>query len=556
MRCTQPFVRHHFPVVLLLLGFLLGVVPVAQAAGRIFSRFEVPFVSPPSTKAPKVQNGGSSSGPSSASVASAPVYTFTKLDVPFAGARNTVAWGINGSRQIVGNYFDSTRGKTRGFFDDGGVFTTIDVPFTNFSWLLCLCGINDSDKFVGEYVGTNGWGNGFLDSAGVFTLIDFPGAIASGTFGINNSGQIAGDYRDTAKRLHGFLRTSVSDLVAAYAFNEGSGTTASDSSGNGNTGTVVNNPTWTTGKVGSALLLNGTNQYVHVPFNPSFNLSGDLTVAGWVKDAAHGPLLAKHNGSISADYAVYIHGSGIFDLYGDGLTPAVVSSTRAIPADHAWHHVAVTRQGSTVTFYLDGSAAGSRTMSGSFGANASPVDLGCDITGCNSAGELLQGSIDEVRLYNRALSASEIQTVMNATTATTPPPQQVTQFSTIDVPGSTGSAAAGINIDGLIVGGSYNGSIEHGLLYNKGQLSTIDVPGASSTELEGINKQGQIVATYWDSAGTAHGALYSQGAFFVMDVPFPGATHTAAYGINDLGDIVGVYADSAGNHGFIATPNP
>ncbi|HJY81928.1 MAG TPA: LamG-like jellyroll fold domain-containing protein, partial [Candidatus Binatia bacterium] len=202
-------------------------------------------------------------------------------------------------------------------------------------------------------------------------------------------------------------------LVAAYSFNEGGGTTASDASGNGHTGTVVNSPTWTTGKVGSALLLNGTNQYVDVPSNSAFNLTGDLTVAAWVKDAAHGSLLAKHNGSTSGDYAVYIHGSGIFDLYGDGLTPAAVSSTRAIPADHAWHHVAVTRQGSTVTFYLDGSAAGTASMAGAFHTNSSPVDIGCDETGCNDLNGLLTGSVDEVRLYNRALSASEIQTVMN-----------------------------------------------------------------------------------------------------------------------------------------------
>src|SRR5262249_41827529 len=186
---------------------------------------------------------------------------------------------------------------------------------------------------------------------------------------------------NTSSTTAGVGGTPPPGLVAAYSFNEGGGTTASDASGNGNTGTVVNSPTWVTGEYGSALLLNGTNQYVHVPSNSAFNLTGDLTVAAWVKDAAHGSLLAKHNGSTSGDYAVYIHGSGIFDLYGDGLTPAAVSSTRAIPADHAWHHVAVTRQGSTVTFYLDGSAAGTASMAGAFHTNSSPVDIGCDETG-------------------------------------------------------------------------------------------------------------------------------------------------------------------------------
>ena len=62
-------------------------------------------------------------------------------------------------------------------------------------------------------------------------------------------------------------------LVAAYAFDEGSGTTVADSSGNGNNGTVAN-ATWTaTGKFGQALVFNGTSTRVTVPDSPSLHLT-------------------------------------------------------------------------------------------------------------------------------------------------------------------------------------------------------------------------------------------------------------------------------------------
>src|SRR5262249_21022594 len=309
-----------------------------------------------------------------------------------------------------------------------------------------------------------------------------------------------------------------------------------------------------------ALSFNGVNAYVTVSNAPSLNLTGDLTITAWVKGlstAYENPIVAKHNGSATYDYDFFLYKDRALVLYADGMSPAFVQSSVAIPDTTNWHHVAVTRKSSSVTFYLDGSPAGTASMAGAFHTNSSPVDIGCDAANCNTTDGLLKGSGDEVRIYNRALSASEIQTVMNSTTASSPPPQPVTQFSTIDVPGSTGSAAAGINIGGLIVGGFYESTgKEHGFLYNKGQFSTLDVPGASSTELEGVNQQGQIVGVYWDSIGTAHGALYSQGAFFVMDVPFPGATDTAAYGINDLGYIVGGYYGSTGDNGLIAAPRP
>jgi hypothetical protein len=77
-------------------------------------------------------------------------------------------------------------------------------------------------------------------------------------------------------------RAATPGLVAAYSFDEGSGSTVTDSSGNGNTGTV-SGATWTgAGKYGGALSFNGTNARINVPNSASLQLSSGMTLEAWV----------------------------------------------------------------------------------------------------------------------------------------------------------------------------------------------------------------------------------------------------------------------------------
>jgi hypothetical protein len=222
-------------------------------------------------------------------------------------------------------------------------------------------------------------------------------------------------------------------LAAAYNFDEGRGITASDSSGNGNTGTLVNTPTWTTGKFGNALFFNGVNQYVRVANSSSLNIIGDITITAWVKGlntTYENPIVAKHNGSASWDYDFYIY-KGAMWFWADGQSQVVVKASVTFLDTTKWHHVAVTRNNGTVTFYLDGNPAGSRSMQGKFKTNASTVDIGCDSATCNTPDGLLRGSIDAVRIYNRALSASQIQTDMLTATATAPSRMSMTTAASL-----------------------------------------------------------------------------------------------------------------------------
>ena len=95
-------------------------------------------------------------------------------------------------------------------------------------------------------------------------------------------------------------------------------------------------------------------------------------------------------------------------------------------------------------------------------------------------------------------------------------------FTTIDVPGATGTGAARSNAVGQIVGGYADANgMGHGFLLDNGTFTTIDFPGAVGTTTFGINAAGQIVGIYGE-AGTEHGYLLDNGAFTTIDVP--GAT--------------------------------
>ena len=117
-------------------------------------------------------------------------------------------------------------------------------------------------------------------------------------------------------------------------------------------------------------------------------------------------------------------------------------------------------------------------------------------------------------------------------------------YTTIDVPGSTNSQAAGINNSGQIVGGYFAGGRNHGFLLSGGVYTTLDVPGSAGTTALGINDSGQIVGFY-----DSHGFLLSGGQYTMLDVP--DSVGTQAFGINNSGQIVGVSIIGGTARGFL-----
>jgi VCBS repeat-containing protein len=205
------------------------------------------------------------------------------------------------------------------------------------------------------------------------------------------------------------------NLRAAYAFQEGLGTTTADASGNLNAGTLTNGPVWTTqGKYGNAITFDGVNDFVSVPDNATLDLGATGTLEGWVRLNAinrWNSVIAKGNSNSDPahNYALEITDANRARcILGNGTGSRLVDSTVTVAAGQ-FFHLACTWNGTTVALYIDGVLNNSVAQNLTPAGNTSPLFIGQ--FGGNS--DRLNGTIDEVRIYNRALSQAEIQFDMN-----------------------------------------------------------------------------------------------------------------------------------------------
>ena len=215
-------------------------------------------------------------------------------------------------------------------------------------------------------------------------------------------------------------------LVAAYGFNEAVGSTVGDASGSGNVGTVQNATRSASGRFGGALSFNGSNASVLVPDAASLRLTAGMSLEAWVNPTVvtnwRTVILKEAPGTLS--YALYAGTSSNAGPDGElvigSAAPVATSSTRLTL--NTWSHLALTYNGSTLRLYVNGAQVGSVAATGSIMTSSGALRIG----GNSIWGEWFSGLIDEVRIYNRALSTSEIQTDMttpiSAPAADTSPP--------------------------------------------------------------------------------------------------------------------------------------
>jgi uncharacterized repeat protein (TIGR01451 family) len=196
-----------------------------------------------------------------------------------------------------------------------------------------------------------------------------------------------------------------SGLVAAYSFNEGSGTSVADASGQGNAGTIASG-TWTTqGRFGSALTFNGTSTRVSIADSNSLDLT-NMTLEAWVYPIAGGgwrDVIYK-----GPDDNYYLESSSSTDAPATGgvFSPTLYGSS-ALPLN-TWAHLAGTYDGQTLRLYVNGTQVASRPQTGPISATTGALTIGSDPT----YGQYFSGRIDEVRVYNAALTQAQIQTDM------------------------------------------------------------------------------------------------------------------------------------------------
>ena len=210
---------------------------------------------------------------------------------------------------------------------------------------------------------------------------------------------------------------SSNGLVGYWKFDEGSGTTVQDSSGNGNTGTwygTLGNQ-WASGKTGGAGQFDGTTNYVSAGSASILNIGGgDFTVSAWIttQSTAKKFFLQKSDLNDGWNLGINMSADIFLEVRENGTTNGTAVSFPTTIATNTWYYISAVKNGSNITVYKNGISLGTQAAY----QNLSNAAVNFQI------GRLdwwppgyLPGFIDDVRLYNRALSAAEIMALYNAT---------------------------------------------------------------------------------------------------------------------------------------------
>jgi len=197
-------------------------------------------------------------------------------------------------------------------------------------------------------------------------------------------------------------------LVGWWTFDEGSGTIAADSSGNGNDGTLNGPVEWTTeGKIGGAMAFTGPYNFVLVPSSPSLNPTDAITIAAWINPnwTGNNRILQKSTEGSDNQYRLLKEGGNNIRVH---LPPAAnFEITGNIPPAGEWTHLVATYDGSMIKVYYNGEVVGETAFSDKLSVSDGPLFIGNKWSQA-PAGDEFNGIMDDVRIYNRALSASEI----------------------------------------------------------------------------------------------------------------------------------------------------
>ena len=192
-------------------------------------------------------------------------------------------------------------------------------------------------------------------------------------------------------------------LLAWWKFEEGTGTSASDSSGNGRTGTLVNAPSWVPGMRGGGLQFDQTDKYINAGSSIPLD-SNNWTIALWSYPTTFASL-QRLIGYYGDGPTLWTGGGSGMSVVHSGTIDFNCSMTNVL---NTWQHIAATRSGSTITCYRNGvQTAQSTSFANNFTADNS-VYIGKSAT---YPTEYYAGILDDVRLYNRALTASEVMTL-------------------------------------------------------------------------------------------------------------------------------------------------
>ncbi len=211
---------------------------------------------------------------------------------------------------------------------------------------------------------------------------------------------------------------SVDAAYTFYKFDETSGTTASDSTGHGFPGALINGPVWTAGFINNSLLFNGSNNYVNVPHNAALD-SYPLTVSTWIKTNASSTsgergVVNKYVAFSSNGYTIHMNNGNLCAWYFRDASNYVYDNSGCQfnvsgYNDNNWHHIVFVVDGTGGKLYVDNVLKGSQVWTGVAGPATTTQDLHiAHYPRGGGAPEYFIGQMDQTRIHNFALTASQI----------------------------------------------------------------------------------------------------------------------------------------------------
>jgi len=231
--------------------------------------------------------------------------------------------------------------------------------------------------------------------------------------GTNASGTVDDDFSGNARpKASGWDMGAyeAAHLIGHWPFDETSGVVAADSSEYGNDGTLLNGPTWDEGAVCGGLSLDGSTQYVSVPYSSELSLAGQMSFAAWVitEDVAGGrkTILSQDvPGNGASNYWFGIENDElVLGFWASGVFRTIATPSVNLQTS-TWYHVAATFDDDTdtVRLYVDGVEVHSATLTYSPTLETADLWIGRSVDG-----EYWDGNLDDVRIYNQVLDGDAV----------------------------------------------------------------------------------------------------------------------------------------------------
>ncbi len=274
-------------------------------------------------------------------------------------------------------------------------------------------------------------------------------------------------------------------LVGYWPLDEGNGVKATDASGNGNTGDINGNPVWVNGKHGKALSFNGSSDYITMGDPTSLKPANNITFGSWFKTSSNNSDMTILRKRTYGYGLKMINGqSYCFVWENSGSNPAVISPLTY--NDGKWHQSTCVYNSTGLYLYVDGNlVASSLSSNNSLYYQNDSVAIGRD---AGASSSYFNGSIDDVRVYNRALSATEISKMYSSGQVTrkqTSSSGLVGYWSMDDNAGNKVTDSSGNNNVGTITGATWTTGKKGKALSFNGSDSVIDVGNPSNLVITG-----------------------------------------------------------------------